>query len=265
MEPKAELKRFIEKLIANERFIFIRFSDGEMEILRGSRLALNNECVIWSKGQSTFRYPIYDHKDFHPDRDKSLMEALTATAKHQSPEYFKGIPSTHNGDLDATKFMIELNGGSETNLTFSDLWINSNYKCFLNECLPVLKARPVTLIANFRTKPEKISEKWSLIAVPDGAFQNHAQIVEDIIQEVKLLPIGAVVLSSASSISNLIGHHISSLNIGVTFIDIGTALHEQLGFTDSRRLYLSQLKPWRLSTFKEKLGYFVSKGSRIKW
>ena len=265
MEPKAELNRFIGKLSASERFIFIRFSDGEMEILRGSKLTLSDAGVIWSKGQSAFKYPVYDHKDFDPKRDKSLMMALRSSAEHQSPEYFKGISTTHNGDPDATKLMIELNGGSERNLTFSDLWINSNYKNFLNQALPVLKELPVTLVANFRTKPEQISDLWSLIAIPDGAFQNHAQIVEEIVERIKTLPPGTVVLSSASSISNLLGHQVSILNIDVTFIDIGTALHEQLGFTDSRRLYISQVKPWRLSTFREKLSYLISKGSRIKW
>ena len=265
MEPKAELNRFLGKLIAKERFIFIRFSDGEMEILRGAKLILSDSGVTWSKGQSDFKYPAYDHKDFDPERDKALMSALTASAKHQSPEYFKGISTSHNGDLDATNKMIELNGGSEENLTFSDLWINSNYKKFLEHVLPVLEALPVALIANYRTKPEKISNLWSLIPVPDGAFQNHAQVVQEVIEKIRILPRGSVVLSSASSISNLIGHQVSVLNIDVTFIDIGTALHEQLGFTDSRRLYISQLKPWRPSTFKEKLSYLISKGSKIKW
>lgn len=265
MEPKAELNRFFGKLIAKERFVFIRFSDGEMEILRGARLILSDSGVTWSKGKSDFKYPPYDHKDFDPERDKALMSALTASAKHQSPEYFKGIPTAHNGDRDATDMMIELNGGSEKNLTFSDLWINSNYKQFLKQALPVLEGLPVALIANYRTKPEKISNLWSLIPVPDGAFQNHVQVVQEVIERVKLLPKGSVVLSSASSLSNLIGHQVSIMNIDVTFIDIGTALHEQLGFTDSRRLYLSQLKRWSPSTFKEKMGYLISKGSRIKW
>jgi hypothetical protein len=161
--------------------------------------------------------------------------------------------------------MIELNGESERNLTFSDLWINSNYKHFLDQALPILTARPVALIANFRTNPKKISDLWSLIPVPDAAFQNYAQVVAEIVEKIRLLPQGTLVLSSASSISNLIGHQISLLNIDVTFIDIGTALHEQLGFTDSRRLYISQVKPWRVSTLKDKLSYLISKGSRIKW
>jgi hypothetical protein len=161
--------------------------------------------------------------------------------------------------------MIQLNDGSEKNLTFSDLWINSNYRHFLEHALPVLEALPVALIANFRTRPEKISNLWSLIPVPDGAFQNHTEVVQEVVERIKLLPRETVVLSSASSISNLIGHQVSVLNIDVTFIDIGTALHEQLGFTDSRRLYISQLKPWRTSTLKEKLSYLISKGSKIKW
>jgi len=265
LESKAELNRFIGKIRSNERFSFVRFSDGELEILQGSRLVLGKSGVIWSKGQSSFKYPAYDHKDFDPTKDKALMDAVTASAVHQSDEYFKGIPTKHNGDAQATALMITLNGGTAKNLTFADLWINSNYKTFLKEAFPILQSRPVTLVANYRTRPERISEQWSLIPIPDGAFQDHGQIVSDTLKKISLLPPGTIVLSSASSISNLIGHQVSVQKLDVTFIDIGTALHEQLGFTDSRRLYLSQVKPWRFSTLRYKLGYLASRGSRIKW
>ncbi len=265
MEPKAELKKFIGKIETNERFVFIRFSDGELEILRGSRLILGESGIVWSRGTSSFKYPIYDHKDFDPERDKALKEALIASARHQSAEYFKGIPTKHNGDEDARNLMIQLNGGTDQNLTFSDLWINSNYRLFLRNVFPLLQSRPVTLVANHRARPENVSDQWNLYPIPDGAFQDHQRIVREAIEHIKMLAPGTIVLSSASSISNLIGHQVSLQNWDVTFIDIGTAIHELLGFTDSRRLYLSQVKPWKLSTFKEKLSYLASKGSRIKW
>ena len=265
MEPKAELKKFMGKIESNERFVFIRFSDGELEILRGSKLVLDKSGIVWSRGTSDFQYPTYDHKDFDPVRDKTLMDSLVASASHRSNAYFKGIPTRHNGDYDAKNLMIQLNGGTEDNLTFSDLWINSNYRLFLREVFPILKSRPVTVVANYRTIPDKISEQWTLIPIPDAAFQDHQRVVDNAVAQISKLTPGSIVLSSASSISNLIGHQVSLRERDVTFIDIGTALLELLGFTDSRRLYLSQVKPWRLSNLRDKLSYLASPGSRIKW
>lgn len=265
LKPKTELQKFANKLRNGQKFVFVRFSDGEMEIIRGNRLTLDSRGVVWSKGASAFTYPKYDHKDFDPSRDAELRDAVIRSAIHKSPSYFKGIPTLHNGDRDATKQMIALNSGSLEGLTFSDLWINSNFKLFIRQVLPLLREMKVTLVANYRANPVGISKDWDFIPVPDGAFQSLESVVAETVGRLSKLPAGSVVLCSASSITNVIGLEVSQRDLDITLIDIGTAIHHLLGLEDPRRLYLSQLKPWSLSSAKEKLSYCLSKGSRIRW
>lgn len=264
MDPRVELRGFAEKLSRREPFVFVRFSDGETEILKGHKLELGASGVTWSRGESAFVYPEYDHKSFDPLADAALREALIESAKYRSPRYFKGIPTRHNRDKAATRLMYELNGESWKNLTFSDLWINSNFKFFLKEIVDDLLQRKVTLLANYRTNPKLLSANWDLIPVPDAAFQIHESLKRDAMAQISQLPPGSVVLSSASSLSNLIGHDVSMRNLEICFLDVGTALHPLLGFDDSRRLYLSQLKPWTRETFREKIAYAMSRGS-LRW
>jgi hypothetical protein len=264
LDPQVELQRFAELLSKREPFVFVRFSDGETEILKGNRLELGSSGVIWSKGQSNFVYPKYDHKSFDPLRDSSLHESLLKSAQFRSPNYFKGIPTRHNRDKAATMMMHELNGGSWDNLSFADLWVNSNFRLFLSRIVEPLVQERVTVLANYRAKPKRISPKWELIPVPDGAFQVHDRFKSEVLSQISELPSGSVILSSASSLSNLIGHEVATRELRVSFVDIGTALHPQLGFEDSRRLYLSQLKPWTLGSFREKLAYRLS-GGNLKW
>lgn len=264
MDPRVELHRFADMLRKQQPFVFVRFSDGETEILKGNKLELGSTGVLWSKGKNNFVYPSYDHKSFDPLRDTSFRESLISSAEFRSPHYFKGILTRHNRDRASTSMMYELNGKSWENLSFTDLWINSNYRLFLRFVIGPLLLQRVTLLANFRANPKLMSPNWELIPVPDGAFQIYSQFKSEVLSQISGLPAGSVILSSASSLSNLIGHEVARLGLEVTFIDIGTALHPQLGFEDSRRLYLSQLKPWTVSTFKEKLAYRLS-GATLKW
>lgn len=265
LKPKTELRKFADKLRRRERFVFIRFSDGELEIINGHALRLNSNGVLWSRGVSDFAYPQYDHKDFDPIRDVKLREAVVSSAKHRAGNYFKGIPTRHNRDSAATKQMVSLNSGGTDGLTFADLWINSNFNLFIREVLPLLRAMPVTLIANYRANPGMISKDWSFIPIPDGAFQVHETVVSDVLDRLAKLPAGSVVLCSASSLTNIIGLEVSQRGLDITLIDIGTAIHHMLGLEDPKRLYLSQLKPWSMRTAKEKLGYCLSRGSAIRW
>lgn len=264
MDARVELRRFARKILSQEPLIFVRFSDGELEILRGHRLDLSTSGIVWSKGESGFTYPDYDHKSFDPDKDVALQAALTESAVYRANGYFKGIPTRHNKDADATEMMYRLNGQTWENLSFADLWVNSNYKLFLRELVDPLKQQKVNLVANFRAKPKLVSPHWDLIPIPDRAFQAHEQVKAEVISQIMSLPKHSVILASASSLSNIIGLELAKRELEVTFVDVGTALHPQLGFEDSKRLYLSQMKPWRLDTLREKLAY-LSSGGGLKW
>ena len=67
------IKRLLEK---KDPFTYIRFSDGEMEIIRNPRLFIGDGRISWSKGEVLFSYPDFDFKDFSPKRDVKLRADL---------------------------------------------------------------------------------------------------------------------------------------------------------------------------------------------
>jgi hypothetical protein len=247
-------------------FSFIRFSDGETEVLRNNYLELSPSGVTWSKGRSAHVYPEYDHKRFDPSAQRGIRDLLIASARYSAENFYKGIPARHNKDPDATRMLRELNGNSENGLTFADLLINSNYKGFLRSSLPILLAREkVTVVGNFRMRPDLVSPNWPLLAIPDNAFDNFQNNVDSALNALSKLEGGSVVLSSASSMSNVVGWQLHLRRPDITFIDIGTALHPQMGMGGAIREYHTQLLRWNAKSAKAKLAYALLGRSRLKW
>lgn len=265
MHPHLEINFFLRRIRENLPFVFTRFSDGEVEILRGGRLVLDDQGIVTSNVVSNFRYPAYDHKSFDPVLDVDFRSALIESAIFRKENYFKGIPTSHNGAPESTNLLVELNGGSEENLTFADLWINSNYKIFMNKVVPELKKHDLLLLANYRTNPQLVSDSWTLFPVPDQVFQKHEKFKLEFMNMARGLPKGSIVLASASSMSNVLGLQVAKEGLEIFFIDVGTALHPLLGLEDSKRLYLSQLKPWRIHTLRQKLAYLIAKDRTLRW
>lgn len=268
VEPQGrrDLEMFIENLKSRAPFTFVRFSDGEMEVLRRERLVLGPEGVTWSKGKSPFVYPVFDHKDFDPDRDEEFHDALVRSAIKRSPRYFKGIPTRHNRALADRNYMVELNGGDLENLTFSDLLINENFKRFRSEVLDeFMQFETVAVVGNFRMRPTLIDQNWVLIPIQDGLIGHFPTCMLEAVEKIKLLPAGSLVLSSASSLTNILGHELLALRPDLFFIDIGTSLHDLMGMPTGIRSYQVQLLPWKFSNMKERVAYYLGGSHRLRW
>jgi len=263
---KTDFGLMLDMLQRAEPFTFVRFSDGELEIINGSPLSLGPAGISWSKGRSDFVYPAYDHKKFDPIEDGPLREALLIAARYSSLNFFKGIPTRHNKSPEDTAVMIQLNGNSESFLTFSDLFMNANYKSFLKFILPELVCRnDVVLIGNFRMSMDKLNPNWGHITLPDNAFAEFPEIVERLLTELLNMPEKAIVLCSASSLTNILGQRLHQADKYRTFIDVGTTLHPLTSMPDSLREYQSQMLPWGRKTFKRKLMYLLRGRKSLKW
>jgi hypothetical protein len=79
------------------------------------------------------------------------------------------------------------------------------------------------------------------------------------------VPKSSLVLSSASSLSNILGHKLHTLRADLTFIDVGTSLNHLIGLGRSSRAYHTQLEPWTFRTLRPKVLYRLFGGHRIKW
>ena len=247
-------------------FVFVRFSDGETEIIKNYHLEISEHKVIWSGGIVNHGYPAFDRKTFNPITDQEFRADLLKSAVENGKNYFKGIPATHNRALRDRNLMIRLNGGLSTSLTFADLFLNGNFQAFRHQIVPLFDTfHNVAVIGNYRMQPHIYRKSWRHIKIPDDFFVTYPQVKKTVWQAIQELPQSTLVLSSASSLSNIMGYFIFSNRPDITFIDIGTSLHDLMGIQTGIRGYHIELEKWTLSNCLRKLWYKRAKEYFLKW
>jgi len=257
----------IKCLLENRNpFTFVRFSDGEMEIVRNERLFIGRGHISWSKGEVSYSYPDFDYKDFSPERDQKLREDLVASARYSSNFYFKGVPTSHNNALEDRKLMTEFNGGSYYNLTFADLLINENFLKFRKHLIPIfLSYTSVYYFGNYRANPGLVSKNWKLVPLQDNFFLDYERVLEASLTELSGLPTNSLILSSASSLTNILGNQLHERRPDLTFLDIGTSMHDLVGMESGIREYHILLARNTPRNLVRKIRFVMNRSFRLKW
>lgn len=266
-ESKKDLNTLIEGFKTNTNFCFIRFSDGETEVLRNNSLHIGPEYVSSSAGTFKFKYPPHDFKEFNPVTDVNFRKELIEAAKYRKPNFIKGIRTkSNNNGIQDREMMIQFNMGSVSNLTFTDLLINSNYKKFRRDFLPlILNVNSIHLIANYRAVAKNANSNWTHIPIPDNFIPKYKEVLDEVMIKIVELPPGSIVLSSASSLSNLIGYHLWTVRQDVTFIDIGTTIHDLVGMGSGNRSYHIVNEKLSSKNIVSKARYILKEGYNLKW
>lgn len=260
-DPISDLNKFIKYLENKTPFSFVRFSDGEIEILRNRYLEINDGKTIFRGRHFENKFPVFDSKKFDPSLHQNIRRDLLSSSLFRSEFFFKGIPTTHNEALKDREFLLRLNGGFESNMTFSDLFLNSNYLKYRAELVPLFSNyENVYVIANYRSKLTGVISNANHIAIPDNFFENYDEVIKDVYRKINNISDDSLVLSSASSLSNILGHMLYQKNPNITFLDVGTSINDLLSLDNSTRAYHQQKK----SIFHEFM-YKKSKGYEIKW
>ncbi len=260
-DAKVHLKRFIKHLELKEHFTFIRFSDGENEILKNNYLEINGGITKFRGRTFKNTFPKFDAKKFDPRIHQDLRSDLLNSAMHSEVNYYKGILTSHNDSIKEREMMIRFNGGFDGFLTFTDLFLNSNYQSYTHNIVPLLSSfKSIYVIANFRAKPVGFLKNSKHIQVSDNFFANYSEIKQRILENLLCIEPNSIILSSASSLTNIIGYELRRVRKDVTFIDVGTTLNEYLSLESQTREYL-EMNNCNLKTLK----YRFSKRYNIKW
>lgn len=261
-DPDIHLDLIMERLKNKNPFSFVRFSDGETEILKNRYLEINASHIIFRGQEWKNTFPEFDSKKFDPRCNQNIREDLLKSALYKNLNFYKGIPTSHNKAYKDKDFMLRLNGGFDKNITFSDLFLNSNYIRYRDELVPLFeKYKYIYLIANYRAKPIGILKNAKHIKVPDNFFSSYGETLNAVMKSLKHLEAGALILSSASSLTNIVAHKIFLERRDVTFIDIGTSVNDLLSMDAIIRGYHQQKsKLWLKRVLYKRYGSF-----RIKW
>lgn len=263
----ADLNRFEQLARDKQPFTFVRFSDGEIEVLRNRKLIIA-AGVTQFRGQSfTNQFPEFDQKRFDPLAGQVVRRDLLASAIYRDDAYFKGIPARHNKMIVDREFMLRLNGGFTNQLTFADLFLNSNFLHARSHFFPFLIDQFSTLriIANWRCTLQGLFAQGELITIPDDFFSCYQETLDKVLAELLNVPEHALILASASSLSNVLGHRLRLVRPDLTFIDIGTALNDMIGLPLGTRAYHKLLNP---TTWRDKLAawrYRQHREYQLQW
>jgi hypothetical protein len=204
---------FISMLIRrNECFSFAKFADGEFAILIGKSIT---NIDGWT----------FD-ADTHQKERGLLLEAFS----YCSPDYYIGIccPCCTPIAVD----WMRSNHRSSGRVTWANVFVNSNYRLFLEYILPSINAWPgkVHLIATEngigKPLPLKVNtyipvdrEAWKSPSL-DKVLRHSTQLAES--------ENGQLFLFCAGPLGNILAYKLHKINPANTYLDIGSTLNTWL-------------------------------------
>ena len=237
---REEIQKFEQKLRFGEPFAFVRYSDGEMFMLKGLNLELG-EKIIFGDTVHNYRYADEDHKKFDPIEHSWFRDKLEESLLFEKDNYYKGIITGKESlDLQEAQFKIlnksKSDVGNDKHFTFADLFVNGNYPYFLEHLLPYFFNYEVVMIcnenANFTKIPFKVKKDFR---VGYNCFINNYDIIEKIQKWIDENNIeNHLFLFSASALSETAIHQLYKHNDKNTYLDIGTCLNIFMNITIDR-------------------------------
>lgn len=233
---------FLDKIKNNTNFSFSRFSDGEMYMLQNKGIVLSStqvkvEGIVNDRGPG---HPSYDHKVFDPEQHSEFRDHLIESFLYQQPDYYKGIScKCCVGDVNWEWQLEQLEGDSD-DLTWANLWVNSNYPLFMDLAYPEIKKRKAVVICNEDAQLDHLDWVIKDFRIGQNAFINDLDIIPKISKFIEDNNVqDTLFLFSASALSNLAIYELYKKHPNNTYIDIGTALSIEFKIP-SHRDYLVQ-------------------------
>ena len=227
--------QFLEqKLRSKEPFSYVRYSDGELNILMDFYTELSDIIKFGTPDnmkQINYAYAPEDHKLFDPKKHEFYKNKLKDSFLFEKKGYYKGIISgCQDQEMYNAQFKI-LNKTKEevTNdesFTYADLFLNGNSPYFIQNLLPQFFNYKTVIIcnenANIDTLPFPVVKDFR---VGYNCFINDHNIIKDIKQYISSNNIeNHLFLFSASSLSEVAIHQLYDFNDKNTYLDIGTCL-----------------------------------------
>jgi hypothetical protein len=231
------LSLFKDKLIKKEPFSFSRFSDGELMILKNLETRIGDN--FYQIGERIFFSAPYhpeDHKHWIPNENEDIRQKLMDSFTHKEPNYFVGLSCRCCVGQENFDLQLSWRGEDDEYLTWSNLFVNSNYPKFMNEILPLFSKYKVVYILNenadINNLPFKVEKDFR---VGYNCIINDYYKIEEIKKWISDNDIeGYLFLFSASSLSNLMIHELFKFNNKNTYLDIGTTLNKLLKMKGTR-------------------------------
>jgi hypothetical protein len=210
---RGDIEFIFNKLKNKEKFSFSKYADGEYEVLRNQTLT---NCDNWTF-DSTNHSHVYDQ----------LLDSFT----YKDEGYYVGISCPCCQPRAAIDWMRDQVG---QNMTWANIFVNSNYEYYVDKFLPEYKNHDVILFSREDSKihnlPFEIEEH---VPITRTAFIDNFDLVENFkVEDYN----NKLFLFCAGPLGNMLAAKFWSKNKNNIYLDIGSTLNGYL--TEPNRGYL---------------------------
>jgi hypothetical protein len=205
-----------------ENISFSKFCDGEWAVLCNQKI---NNKEFW----------------FDPSNEKDQIKrrALLNAFQYKNDRYFVGITCVGVFGLYTHTSMKQLCKQKEDHLTWADIWVNSNYKYYIDNIVPLFKERPVVIFCNENGKIDNLPfSPYIVVPVKHNAWEYNWNLVEEakfMIDNAGLTDM--IFLFCCGPFGNILCHQLTDYEPSNTYLDIGSTLNPYLQSEGFQRDY----------------------------
>jgi hypothetical protein len=189
-------------------FSFSKYADGEYAILINKHIT---NCDNWT---------------FNPDIDNIYQNELFKSFQFNEDGYYVGISCPCCVSMDDVLWMRNNVGVDKNHLTWANIFVNGNYRTFVNLFIPEFKNHDIVLVANknanINNLPFNVVEH---IPIGNTAWKENFNLVNELPEkdyENKLF------LFCAGPLGNMLAAKMWEKNKNNIYIDIGSTLNPWL-------------------------------------
>lgn len=213
----------IERALKNkENISFSKFCDGEFAVICNHPI---NNKEFW----------------FDPSKpeDQIKRSALIDAFQYKNSRYFVGITCTNVFGINIHRQMTQLSNQDQDHLTWADIWVNSNYKYYLSNILPLYKQRHVIIFCNENAQIERLPFRpYMFIPVKNNAWEYNWNLINDAKKIMSSIPYkNMLVLFCCGPFGNILCHELTKFDDQHTYLDIGSTLNPFLKSAGFEREY----------------------------
>ena len=215
-----DIKILHNALLKNEHISFSKFCDGEWAVM--SNQAINNK-EFWF--------------DPNNENDQLKRQALIEAFQYKNDRYFVGVTCVSVFGLDTHRSMVSLSHQDQDHLTWADIWVNSNYRYYLQNIVPIYSKKPVVLFANRNAKIENLPfTPYLHMPVDNNAWEYNWDII-NISSSIARGLNDVIFLFCCGPFGNILCHKLTETNPNNTYLDIGSTLNPFLRSAGFERDY----------------------------
>lgn len=220
-----DIKIIFEFLKNKNNFAFSKSADGEMRIMQSDNIDL------LSKANGEFKY------DKNDETDIKYRNKLIEAYQYQDSNYFISVGCPCCVGLNNYKWMKDFSKQKEENITWANVFVNSNYKFYVENFIPEYLNHKIIIVCNHKANISNIF-KYNLVKdfrVGTNAWKNDYWLIEEMKEYIDNNNIeDHLFLFAAGPFGNILIYELFKHNKNNIYIDIGSTLDPIINLGNTR-------------------------------